>query len=102
MSDVTIHSINLIVSDPAVKGGRPLVVGSGVAVEYIAAAYAYRKESPEQIAAGYRLTLAEVHAALAYYYQHQAEIDEQIRAAEEALLKAKEQGLGQRHPPVLR
>ncbi len=90
MSDVNIHSINLIASDPPVKGGRPLIVGTGVAVEYIAAAYAYRKGSSKQSAVGYCLTLAEVHAALAYYYQHQAESDGQIRAAEESLLKAKE------------
>jgi len=41
--------------------------------------------TPEQIVENYpgALTLAEVHAALAYYYDHQAEIDEAIRRSTE-------------------
>jgi uncharacterized protein (DUF433 family) len=36
--------------------------------------------TPEEIAAQYpHLSLAEIHAALAYYYDHQRELDLQIR-----------------------
>ena len=34
--------------------------------------------SPQQIAHAFNLTLGEVHAALAYYYDHQLEIDRSI------------------------
>ena len=36
--------------------------------------------SADEIAAEYGLTLSEVYAALAYYYDHRAEIDDSIRA----------------------
>jgi uncharacterized protein (DUF433 family) len=42
--------------------------------------------SPEEIRAGYpNLSLAQIHAALSYYYDHQAEYDAEIaRQSEEA------------------
>ncbi len=40
--------------------------------------------SPEEIARGLdTLTLADVHGALAYYFRHQAEIDDYLRRREE-------------------
>jgi hypothetical protein len=44
--------------------------------------------SPDEIAADHDLTLADVHAALAYYFDHRDEIDQSIvddRAFAEAL-----------------
>jgi hypothetical protein len=38
--------------------------------------------SIDEICAEYELTLAEVHAALAYYFDHQEEIDRRIDADE--------------------
>jgi uncharacterized protein (DUF433 family) len=39
-----------------------------------------RQSSPEQIQEAFpHLSLAQIHAALLYYYDHQTEIDEQIR-----------------------
>lgn len=35
--------------------------------------------SADEITSGYDLTLSEVYAALAYYYDHRAEIDQSIR-----------------------
>ncbi len=43
--------------------------------------------TPQAIAADYHLSLAEIHAALTYYYDHQAEIDAQA-AADDARLAA--------------
>jgi hypothetical protein len=37
--------------------------------------------SPTEIAEQFHLTLGEVHAALAYYYDHKDEIDRQISEA---------------------
>ena len=39
--------------------------------------------SVEEIARDYNLSLADVHAALAYYYDHQEEIDQQRKEDEE-------------------
>jgi cytidylate kinase len=44
-------------------------------------------KSIDEICAEYGLTLAEVHAALAYYFDHQEEIDQRIED-DEALVAA--------------
>ena len=38
--------------------------------------------SADEIATEYDLTLADVYAAVAYYYDHRAEIDKSIKACE--------------------
>ena len=61
--------------DPIVPGGRPKVSGTGVSVMRIVGWYK-QGMSPEEIAAQYgHLTLAEVHAALAYYHANTEEIE---------------------------
>jgi len=75
----TIHSINLIASDPEVRGGRPCIAGTGIRVLDIVAAMLFHDQTPAEIAEAYALSLAQVHAALAYYYEHKAEIDADLR-----------------------
>ncbi len=66
---------SLITCTPGIKGGSPHVAGTGVTVKRIAGWHRMGMD-PEQIAAQYgHLTLAQVHAALAYYYANRAEID---------------------------
>ena len=72
-----------IVRTPGVCGGRPRIAGTGVSVRRIAGWYKLGR-SPEQIADQYgHLTLAQVHAALAYYHANRDEIDAEL-AEEEA------------------
>jgi uncharacterized protein (DUF433 family) len=63
-----------------VRGGRPCIAGTGVSVRRIAQWHNLGL-IPEEIARkfGY-LSLAQVHAALAYYYANQAEIDADLEA----------------------
>lgn len=77
--ETVVHAINLIVSNPEVRGGRPCLAGTGVRVTDVVIAQVYHRQTPDEIAVGYGVTLAAVHAALAYYYEHQAEVDEDIR-----------------------
>ena len=95
MSTTTL-AIDLIVSDPQVRGGRPVIAGTGICVSDIAAATVYHQQTPDEIALGYKLSLAQVHAALAYYYQHKAEIDDEIRQRAERSRAMKEQRIGSR------
>ena len=94
-------SIDLIVTNPEVRGGRPVVAGTGICVSDVAAAMLFHGETPDEIATGLGLSLAQVHAALAYYYAHKSEIDEEIRQQDQRLAAAKEQRLGSRHDPLL-
>lgn len=75
----TILSINLIVSNPDVRGGRPCLAGTGLRVTDIVIASIMRLQSPDEIAFGFDITLAQVYAAMAYYYEHQAELDADMR-----------------------
>jgi uncharacterized protein (DUF433 family) len=73
---ITIDIGKLIVSTPNICAGRPRITGKRFSVEQIAA---LTKEglSPQQITEEYDfLTLAEVHAALAYYYANQEQIEQ--------------------------
>jgi len=74
-----IQSIDLISIDPNVRGGRPCIAGSGLRVIDIVIASIFHDRTPGQIAADFKIELAQVHAGLAYYYQHQDELDADIR-----------------------
>ena len=78
----TIESINLIYRNPEVRGGRPCIVGTGLRVIDIVMAMNFGGRSPEQMADAYQVSLGKIHAALAYYYCNQAEIDADIRESE--------------------
>ena len=61
--------------------GRARIAGKRSKVTQIVLDKRVHGWSPEEICAQYpHLTLAEVHAAFAYYYDHQAELDTQIEA----------------------
>lgn len=78
----TIESINLIYRNPKIRGGRPCIVGTGLRVADIVSAMRWNGRSPEQMADAYHISLGQVHAALAYYYCNQAEIDADMRESE--------------------
>ena len=90
----TIQSINLIATNPNVRGGRPCIAGTTIEVSAIAIAQIVHMQSPDEIASDYRLTLAQVYAALSYYYDHKAEIDATLQARRKLAesLKAKHFG----------
>lgn len=65
----------LITRDPKLRGGRPIIVGTGTSVRWIAALYK-QGYSAEDIAADKpHLTLVQVYAALTYYHANKEEID---------------------------
>jgi uncharacterized protein (DUF433 family) len=67
----------LLDSDPGYWGGRPFVRGKRVTVQRIAIAHS-RGETATEIADDFELEIGEVHAALAYYFVNQTEIDADI------------------------
>ena len=77
----TITEIGSLISrSPEIRGGRPRVAGTGVSVRRIARWHAMGV-IPEEIARKFgHLSLAQVHAALAYYHASQAEIDADTEA----------------------
>jgi uncharacterized protein (DUF433 family) len=73
-----------VVSTSDLCGGRPRIAGTGVRVQDIVSDYELHGMSPEEIARGYAgMSLAQVHAALSYYYGHRDEIQGHIRGDRE-------------------
>ena len=68
-----------IVSTPGVCGGRPRIDGHRITVEDVAIWHERMGMSPDEIVSGHpSITLSDVHAALAYYYDHREQIDQAI------------------------
>lgn len=63
-----------------VASGKPRIAGHRITVQNVVIWHEWMGLSADEIAAEYGLTLSEVYAALAYYYDHRAEIDDSIRA----------------------
>ena len=75
---------SLITRDPALRGGRPIIAGTGTCVRTIAVDN-NRGLSPEEITSERPpLSLAQVYAALAFYHANKREIDADIAAEEQA------------------
>lgn len=71
-----VQSINLIAINPNVRSGRPYIVGTTVTVADVVIVKLYHGQDADGIAEWYGLTLPQVYAALAYYYDHKADMDE--------------------------
>lgn len=70
-----------IVKVPGVCGGRTTIAGHRVRVLDIAIWHEHQGLTPDEIVSHIpSITLADVHAALAYYFDHRDEIQEEIRA----------------------
>jgi len=67
---------------PNVASGKPRIAGHRITVQNIAIWHERLGQSADEIAAEHGLTLADVHAALAYYFDHREEIDRSIEESE--------------------
>lgn len=66
-----------ILRDSRIFGGRPIIDGHRISVHDIVVWYR-EGESAEEIAEDFELTPLEVRAAIAYYQEHQEEIDREL------------------------
>ena len=68
-----------IVKTPGTCGGRARVDGTRIRVQDVAVWSERQGWTPDQIAREFHLTLGQVHAALAYYFDHIEEIRHELR-----------------------
>lgn len=92
-----IESIDLIATDPDIRNGRPCIAGTSIEVAVIAIAKIVHMQTPDAIASDFKLSLGQVYAALAYYYEHKAAIDAQIKDQDAIGDALKEKRVGSRH-----
>jgi len=80
-----------------IGGGKPHIAGHRIRVMDIVLWHNNLGWSPDEIVSQFpQLTLADVYAALTYYWDHKKEIEAEIRRAEEVEAKARS-----RHPSKL-
>ena len=83
MSSKDIRSV-YIVQDDGICGGQPRIAGTRIKVQHIVFEYERLGWTPDQICDAHpEITLAQVHAAISYYYDHKEEIDNTIREDKE-------------------
>jgi uncharacterized protein (DUF433 family) len=68
-----------IVTNPDIAGGAPIIDGTRITVRAIAGYYQMGMNVDEILSTLPHLTPAQVHSALAYYFDHQEEIDKDLR-----------------------
>ena|SRR5438552_2726609 len=78
MTDTIQVGTNYIVKTPGTLGGRARIDGTRMGVADVVNLYVRNKMPVEQITDEYPVTLAQIYAALAYYYDHPAEIDDYL------------------------
>jgi uncharacterized protein (DUF433 family) len=72
-----------IVSTPGVRGGKPRIDGHRITVADVAVWHQRQGLSPDEIIDNHpSLTLSDVHAALAYYYENRQRIDADVLEGE--------------------
>lgn len=67
-----------ITSHPGIAGGAPIIEGTRITVRCIAGYYQLGMTVDEILASLSHLTSSQVHSALAYYFDHQEEIDRDL------------------------
>ena len=83
-----------VARNPEVANGKAVIAGTRIKVTQIALEYERLGWTADQIVDAHpHLTLAQVHGALSYYYDHQAELDAELIAEEKEIA-----ALRQRYP----
>jgi uncharacterized protein (DUF433 family) len=81
-----------IVQTPDVCSGLPRVEGTRITVNVIAREVVRLRRTPEEVLMAHpHLTLAQIHSALAYYFDNRQQVDASLQEAEDvvASLRAK-------------
>jgi uncharacterized protein (DUF433 family) len=69
---------------PGICGGKPRIAGHRIKVQHVAIWHERMGMTPDEIVSQHPgITLADVHAALAYYFDHREQIEADIKEGEE-------------------
>ena len=91
------HQLDLIVSDETIRKGKPCIEGTGVRVMDVALAKIAHGQDADGIAEWYDLSLPQVYAALAYYYEHKETMDAELRQEMKQARELKAEWLGKQN-----
>jgi uncharacterized protein (DUF433 family) len=88
---MALTSITHIEITPGVAGDKPRIVGRRITVQEIVIWHERIGRSADEIASEYELSLGDVYAALAYYYDHREQIEAMIRSDDAFMEQLKSQ-----------
>jgi uncharacterized protein (DUF433 family) len=89
MDNIALYNIE---KTPGTCGGKPRIAGTRMKVSLIASLSERNRMTPDEIVEAYpHLTLAQVHSALAYYWSHREEIEQEIREEQTFLAEFEKQ-----------
>jgi uncharacterized protein (DUF433 family) len=67
---------------PGIAGGKPRIAGHRITVQDIVIWHERLGLGADEIASNYDLSLADIYAALAYYFDHREQIDQAIKESQ--------------------
>jgi len=70
-----------ITTSPRIAGGAPIIKGTRITVRIIAGYYQMGMSVDEILNTLQHLTASQVHSALAYYFDHQTELEQDMKEA---------------------
>lgn len=73
------HVYPHITTNRRIAGGSPIITGTRITIRTVAGYYQMGMTVDEILGALQHLTPAQIHSALAYYFDHQTEIDQDLR-----------------------
>ena len=74
----------LITTNSQLRGGRPLIAGTGTSVRRIAALYKQGYNAEEIARRLNHLTITQIYAAITYYHANREEIEQDLAEEQEA------------------
>ena len=83
-----------IESQPSVCGGQPCIAGTRIRVQDIFVWHELQGQSADEIVSRFpQLTMADVYAALAYYWDHRDEIQRDMQAESDLVPRLRQQSV---------
>lgn len=84
MTTTVVDIGTLIIRDPNLRGGRPIIAETGTSVRRIAVLYKQGNSAEEIARLMTHLSIEQVYAALTYYHANREEIDTDLAEEQEA------------------
>ena len=85
---------NCIESQPSVCGGRPCIAGTRIRVQDVFVWHELQGQSADEIVSRFpQLTMADVYAALSYYWDHRDEIQREMQAESDLVTRLRQQSV---------
>ena len=83
-----------IVSQPGVCGGKPCIAGTRIRVQDVFVWHDLQGQSADEIVSRFpQLTMADVYAALSYYWDHRDEIQRDMQAELDLVTRLRQQSV---------